>query len=372
VISRQLYQIIRDDLDYEKAIIIKGARQVGKTTLINDVLGQSDDVLWVDGDDPGTRSIWDDITKDRLNILTADYQHIVIDEAQRIANIGLTVKMLVDQKQGKQVFVSGSSSLDLASNMNEPLTGRKWSYDLFPISWNEHKQSQGLANAINTLESLLIYGTYPEILTATKRKAQRLSELASSYLYKDILEHADIRKPAIVGRLLEALAYQIGSEVSYNELANMLRVDHETVQRYIDLLEESYVIYRLKPLSRNPRKEISTSRKIYFYDNGIRNALINNFNILDKRNDVGMLWENFVVTEILKKERYQQTNSELYFWRSKTGSEIDLVIKTGEEYRAFEIKYNPKKKGRFSKIFKEFYHPISTDIINTDNYFEHL
>jgi len=372
VITRQLYQTIRDDLDYEKAIIIKGARQVGKTTLIKNILAQDGDVLWVDGDDPGTRSIWDDITKDRLNILTTDYKHIVIDEAQRIANIGLTVKMLVDQKQGKQVFVSGSSSLDLASNVNEPLTGRKWSYDLFPISWDEHKQSQGLANALSTLESVLIYGMYPEVLTATKRKAQRLTELTSSYLYKDILEHADIRKPAVVSRLLEALAYQIGSEVSYNELANMLRVDHETVQRYIDLLEESYVIYRLPPLSRNPRKEISTSRKIYFYDNGIRNALINNFNILDRRNDVGMLWENFIVTEILKSERYKETNSELYFWRSKTGSEIDLVIKKGQEYRAVEVKYNPKKKGRFSRIFQEFYHPVSMDTINTENYFEHL
>ncbi len=372
MVQRNIQTSIEGLIDFDKAIIIKGARQVGKTTLIKALLAGKSNVLWIDGDDPQDRLLWNNTSKANLKLYIADFDFIVFDEAQRIENIGLTVKMILDLKMKKQVFISGSSSLNLSSSINEALTGRKWTFELFPFSWSEIVGEIKLFPAIQALDVLLIYGSYPEIFLSNKHKIRRLKELSSSYLYKDILEVGQIRKPDLIIKLLKALAFQVGAEVSYNELANMLQVDNQTIKKYIGLLEDSYVIFRIEPHATNKRKEIATSRKIYFYDNGIRNALINNYNPLSERNDIGALWENFIVSEFLKKQAYLEQDGTIKFWRTKSGSEIDLVLDVGPSLSVYEIKYNSKKKGKFSQLFIEQYRPEVMATINRANFFEYL
>lgn len=367
---RVLQQSIKDHLDHKKAILIKGARQVGKTTLVEELL-KGQQILWLDGDDLTLRTTLNGISKQNLLQFIGNAETIVIDEAQRIPEIGIFIKIILDAKLGKQVFVLGSSSLSLNSSLNEPLTGRKWTFELFPLSWEEIAFEESLMNALTRRDELLVFGTYPEVFTSQK-KQKLLKEITQSYLYKDILELADIRKPEIIHRLLQALAYQIGSEVSYNELANLLKIDAATVVRYIDLLEESFVLFRLPPLSTNNRKEITTSRKIYFYDTGVRNAVINNFNPLPLRNDHGQLWENFIIAEYKKKLSYHRPDALMYFWRAKTGAEVDLVIEENKTYEAVEIKYNPAKKLRVAASFTETYLPTSVTLINTENFWNYL
>ena len=371
MIPRTLTSRIEEHLGDRKAIIVKGARQVGKTTLLRDLLANRR-VLWVNGDRTTDRALWDRIDPDRLRFVLEGYDYVVIDEAQRVANIGITTKIIIDEDYRVQPILSGSSSLNLASTLNEPLTGRKWSFELFPISWQELRLYSGNHAALQQLEQRLLLGSYPEVVTAQTQVITRLEEITSSYLYKDILDYGLVRKPELIDQLLRALAYQVGSEVSYNELANMLQVSNETVRRYVQLLEESYVVFRLPPLSTNPRKEISTSRKIYFVDNGIRNALINNFDPLTLRNDRGQLWENYVVSEWHKRLYHEGQRSKLYYWRSRNGAEVDLVEQTGGRYRVFEIKYNPKKKPRFPTTFVERYAPEQTGVINMENFYQYL
>lgn len=368
MIKRIVQQKIAALLGTDKAIILRGARQVGKTTLIRHLLADKTNTLWVDGDDPSDRLLWNNATKANLLQYVKTVDYLVIDEAQRIENIGLAIKMLVDLKTGLQILVTGSSSLSLTSSINEPLTGRKWSFELYPLSWPELVNHEGLVPTLRRLDQLLIMGTYPEIVTAKEMVQLRLQEIATSYLYKDILEYGNIRKPELIVKLLRALAYQVGSEVSYHELAQLLQVDNKTILRYIDLLEDSYVIFRLPPLSTNPRKEISTSRKIYFWDNGIRNAVIDNLTPLAGRDDHGVLWENFIVSEYRKMLGYANRGGKLYFWRSKSASEIDLVLEYAEKYHAYEIKYNPHKTARFTPSFIERYQPETQAVINRENF----
>lgn len=371
MIERTITQNITDHFSDGKAIVIKGARQVGKTTLIKRLL-PSTGVLWINGDRREDRRLWGDVNANRLKFLLEGYSYVVIDEAQRIPNIGVTAKIIIDEAFDVQLILSGSSSLNLASTLNEPLTGRKWSYELYPISWAELCGNVGNYAALQQLEERLLMGSYPEIITAERDTLRRLEEIASSYLYKDILDYGLVRKPELIDKLLRALAYQVGSEVSYNELANMLQIAADTVRRYVQLLEESYVIFRLPPLSTNPRKEISTSRKIYFVDNGIRNAVINNFDPLDLRQDHGLLWENYIVSEFHKRLKHKGDRANMYFWRSKGGAEVDLVLQDGGRYHAFEIKYNPKKNPRFPASFLENYKPQVTTIVNRENFWEVL
>ncbi len=368
MIERLISKHIASHIDFKKAILLKGARQVGKTTLLKELLRDKTSVLWIDGDDPFDRNLWGNMTKDQLQLLIGDFKYLVFDEAQRISNIGLAAKMIVDTQHSKQVFLSGSSSLNLNSSINEPLTGRKWSFELYPLSWQEIVRALGFVPALRRLDEMLITGTYPEIFTTSEHKQKLLRELAGSYLYRDVLEYGGIRKPDLIFQLLQALAYQIGSEVSYHELARMLRVNHETISRYISLLEESYVIFRLIPWSSNLRKEITTTRKIYFYDNGIRNAIINNFSPPGIRSDMGLLWENFVVSEMHKKYAYKDIGARFYFWRSKSGAEIDLVLQTEQDLHAYEIKYRAGKKVRFAPSFLERYQPVSTAVIDRENF----
>lgn len=371
-IKRKIQEQIEKRLDDDKALIILGARQVGKTTLIRQILTNKEDVLWVNGDNPTDRLRWNNIDGTLLRQLLVGYQFLVIDEAQRIENVGISVKMVIDNQLPVKVILSGSSSLNLASSLNEPLTGRKWTYRLFPFSWHEMVSEYRLSSMLDRLQQILILGCYPEIITTEDSKQDRLREIASSYLYKDILEYGDVRKPDLIVKLLRALAYQVSSEVSYQELSRLLGVDIKTIQRYIQLLEDSFVLLRLPALSTNPRKEISTSKKIYFLDNGIRNAVIDNFRPLAERNDIGQLWENFIVSEIYKSRINKGGGDQFYFWRNRAQAEVDLIIRGNGKYEAFEIKYNPRKRGKFPASFIERYTPSQAITINSDNFFNYL
>jgi len=371
-VQRKIFERIAQRLGDPKAIVLQGARQVGKTTLISHLLEGVDNVLWVNGDNPSSRLLWNDMDVVVLTQMTEGYDYLVIDEAQRIENIGLTAKMAVDNRMPVKVILSGSSSLDLASSVNEPLTGRKWSYELFPLSWGELVSAYRLPPMLDRLEERLIYGCYPEVVTQDS-KEERLQEIAASYLYKDILEYGDVRKPDLIIRLLQALAYQVGSEVSYQELSRLLGVDVKTVQRYVQLLEDSYVLLRLSALSTNPRKEISTSQKIYFLDNGIRNAVIDDFNPLRMRNDHGQLWENFVVTELYKQRCNSGRSGQFYFWRSRSQAEVDLVIRSAGQYEAYECKYNPRRaSSKLPDSFVKRYEPSATAVVHTENFYQIL
>jgi predicted AAA+ superfamily ATPase len=370
MISRTLKQHILNRVDYQKAIVILGPRQVGKTTLINEIAASLGDYLYITGDDPEIRLTWQNPSKTFLTNYIGNYKIIVIDEAQRIENIGLSAKMIIDAKKKVQLFISGSSALDLAGKINEPLTGRKWEYRLYPLSWQEIAGTNTFAKTAPLLESFLITGMYPEVVTQTNDAQTILSNLAGSYLYKDILELGGIRKPEILLKLLQALAWQVGSEVSYNELAQTTGADKATVSAYIDLLEKAFVIFKLTPLARNLRNEITGNRKIYFYDNGVRNTIINNFSPIAMRNDIGALWENFIIAERKKLLAYNERYANTYFWRNTNQAEIDYIEELNGQFSAFELKWNPKNKVRFPKTFVEAYQPVFTNVVHRDNYWE--
>jgi predicted AAA+ superfamily ATPase len=372
MIKRILFEAIKAKIDYKKAIILLGPRQVGKTFLIQKITEEMKmPFLMVNGDNPADRLLWTNPDFQLIQSLIAPFPLIVFDEAQRIENIGLTTKMIVDAQLGKQVIITGSSALGLGDTIQEPLTGRKWEFTMFPVAWSELKDTNTLAKSLPMLEQLLVYGSYPDIIMQDE-KEELLSALSGSYLYKDILELGGIRKPEVLVRLLQALAWQVGNEVSYNELSKTVGIDKETIVSYINLLEKSFVIYRLNPLSRNVRKEISTSRKIYFYDNGIRNAIINNFKPISQRNDVGALWENYFITERIKLNAYQKLSNKSYFWRSKSHAEIDYVEEGTEGFIAYEVKWNEKKNAKFNTSFTNSYQPKDMIIINRSNFWNYL
>lgn len=370
MITRTITQNLIADCDNKKAIVVIGPRQVGKTTLIQKIV-EGKKTLFLNGDDPQTRLQLATANSQFLLQLVTDYDTIVIDEAQRIENVGVVVKMLIDVKLNKQFILTGSSSLDLGNKINEPLTGRKWEHQLFPLSWSEIKNHYSFANAYARLEEFLIYGMYPEVVTEAN-KQKRLLQLSGSYLYQDILELVNIKKPDLLMKLLNALALQLGGEVSYNELAKILGVDRMTVINYIDLLEKVYVIFRLHPFSTNQRNEITAKPKIYFYDNGIRNAIIGQFNPLQSRQDVGALFENFFISEKMKQLNYKGFYGKTHYWRNMQQAEIDFIEINEGEILAYEIKYNPNKKVNFTKSFTEKYHPKETLVVNKDNFWEYL
>lgn len=370
MITRTITQNLVADCDNKKAIVVIGPRQVGKTTLIQKIV-EGKKTLFLNGDDPQTRLQLATANFQFLLQLVTDYDTIVIDEAQRIENVGVVVKMLIDAKLNKQFILTGSSSLDLGNKINEPLTGRKWEHQLFPLSWSEIKNHYSFANAYARLEEFLIYGMYPEVVTEAN-KQKRLLQLSGSYLYQDILELVNIKKPDLLMKLLNALALQLGGEVSYNELAKILGVDRMTVINYIDLLEKVYVIFRLHPFSTNQRNEVTAKPKIYFYDNGIRNAIIGQFNPLQSRQDVGALFENFFISEKMKQLNYKGFYGKTHYWRNMQQAEIDFIEINEGEILAYEIKYNPNKKVNFTKSFTEKYHPKETLVVNKDNFWEYL
>lgn len=340
--SRIIENKIRQKIGNGKAIVIVGARQVGKTTLIKSLL-QSEDYLFLDADDPTTRSLLSSPNTEQIRTLLGNYKTVFLDEAQRISGIGLTLKIITDQFKDIQLFVSGSSSFDLGNALNEPLTGRKWEYELFPIAWEEYENNIGFLKSEQQLENRLLYGFYPEVLNNQGNEKEVLKNLVNSYLYRDILSFSEIRHPEVLEKLLQALALQVGSEVSYNELAQTIGVNKITVQNYIEILEKGYIVFRLRSFSRNVRNEIKQNRKIYFYDNGIRNMIIGNFDPLDLRQDKGALWENFLISERLKLNNYKDTFARMYFWRTTQQQEIDFVEDKNGKISGYEFKWNNKK-----------------------------
>jgi uncharacterized protein len=373
MIPRLLESVIKQRIDYSKAIVVLGPRQVGKTTLLNKIAAElSPACLYLNGDDPAVRLAWNNPTQAFVQNYIGKAKIIFVDEAQRIENFGQSAKMIIDAKQGIQLFISGSSSLDISSKINEPLTGRKWEYGLYPLSWREIKDHFSFSAAILRLEDLLVTGMYPEVITHPENAKETLINLAGSYLYKDILELAGIRRPEILVKLLQALAWQVGQEVSYNELAQTIGADKATVANYLDLLEKAFVVFRLFPFARNLRKEIATSRKIFFYDNGVRNTILNNFASLSERNDVGALWENFLISERKKQLAYNGFYGNSYFWRTVAQSEIDYVEERDGKISIYEFKWSPKAKVRFPGAFLAGYNPITSKVIHRDNFDEWL
>lgn len=370
MIERDLYKVVNNRISDKKAIIIVGARQVGKTTFVENIL-KDKDYLLIDCDDPTTKEQIENANTETLRRIIGNKTIVFFDEAQRVKNIGLTFKIIIDRIKNVKIFVSGSSSLDLLDSINEPLTGRKWEFSLFSMSWNELTNHYGHLTMLQQLETRLIYGSYPDVVTSVGDEEEVLKQLSSSYLYKDILKLNGIRKPEILEKLLQALAFQVGNEVSYNELSNILQIDKKTIESYIRLLEKSYIIFKLNPFSRNLRNEISKKRKIYFYDNGIRNAIISNFNSLSFRQDTGVLWENFLVSERIKYLHYHRISVNIYFWRTKQKQEIDFIEERGGKIYAYEFKFNPRKKPKIPNVFEKQYNPVFS-IINKDNFFEFL
>lgn len=369
MINRQLYVNIAEKLHDKKAIIVMGSRQVGKTTLLRSLEKEIDKpCLWWNGDEPDIRNILTNSTSSQLKSLIGDANLLIIDEAQRIENIGISLKLIVDSIPNLKVIATGSSSFDLANKINEPLTGRKWEFMLYPISVQELISHHGLIEEKRLLDQRLIYGFYPDVITQKGQQRDILLELTNSLLYKDIFTLENIKKPTNFERLVQALAFQIGQEVSINELSQISGLDFHTVERYISLLEKSYVIFQLSPFSRNLRNEIKKSRKIYFFDNGVRNSVIKQFSTLELRNDVGALWENFLMAERQKVLEYNRIATNRFFWRNHAQQEIDYIEERNGEIHAFEFKWNPKAKARFSKSFTNAYNPTSTSVIHRENY----
>ncbi len=369
MIERTLYQKIRERLGDAKAIILYGPRQAGKTTLLNQIANEiNDDILWWNGDEPDIRSELTHATSDWLRKQIGNRKFLIIDEAQRIENIGLIIKLIVDQLPGVKVIASGSSSFDLSNRINEPLTGRKWEFLLYPLSVEEMINHTGKREEKRLLSNRLLYGLYPDIVNHPGEERTLLKELAGSYLYKDILTWENIQKPAKLEKLLQALAFQIGSQISVNELSQTTGLDNHTVERYINLLEKAYIIFQLQPFSRNLRNEIKKSRKIYFYDNGIRNAVINQFGPISLRQDKGQLWENFLMCERKKMTDYHQRHVNRYFWRNHAQQEIDYIEERDGFVDAYEFKWNPKSRIFFSKSFINAYQPRITEGIHQENY----
>jgi predicted AAA+ superfamily ATPase len=367
MIKRIIEETIKSRLNSGKAIRLLGPRQTGKTTLLEKIAGELGNYLFLNCDDLFVRDQLENANTETLKQIIGKYETVFIDEAQRVKNIGLILKIIVDRIKNVRLLVSGSSALELANEINEPLTGRKWEYMLVPISWAEMINNTDFLSSQQQLQQRLIIGMYPEIINNPGDEEEILKQLTSSYLYKDLLSLKEIRKPEILPKLLKALALQIGGEVSYSELANILNINKETVSSYIDLLEKSFIIFKLDAFSRNLRNEIARNKKIYFYDNGIRNALISNFNPLNTRQDSGALWENFLMSERKKFLHYNKISVNSYFWRTKNQQEIDYVEERGGKIYAFEFKYGTNTKAKIPKLFIETYKP-ETKIVTTENF----
>jgi len=368
MIKRILADVLKNAAGQKKIIALIGARQVGKTTLLTEFLKEGRNALSLNCDDFDDRFALEDRSTTELRNLLDGHDIIFIDEAQRVKNIGLALKKIADLKLGAKIFVTGSSSLELADTINEPATGRILEYNLFPFSLAEAASATSLREEKRLLESRMIFGLYPDVVNAPSFARQTLMNLTNNYLYKDILNFGGVKKPDMLQKLVRALAFQVGSAVNYNELGGLLGLDKETVENYIGLLEKCCIVFRLNSFSRNMRNEIKKGKKVYFYDNGIRNAVINNFSPLEARNDIGALWENLMVVERLKWNAYSENFASLYFWRTQSQQEIDLIEEKDGNLSAFEFKYNANKKAALPDSFKRHYGDVLLTLVNRDNF----
>lgn len=369
MIKRNIEDLLRNRKDDNKAILLFGARQTGKTTLLKKLYQGKDNVLWLNGDNNDTHELLGDMSASRYKILFAPYNTIIIDEAQYIKDIGRIIKIFTDELPEIKIFATGSSAFDLSNKTSEPLTGRKWEFYLFPLSFSEMCNHHGFLEEYRLLEYRLLYGYYPEVVNSAGNEKQILKSITDSYLYKDLLTWSNIKHSDMLIKLLQMLALQVGSEVSYNNLSKSLGIDRGTVERYIDLLEKSYVVFKLSSFSRNYRNELKKSKKIYFADNGIRNALIANFSPLSLRNDVGALWENFLISERRKKLSYDNIWANTYFWRTTSQIEIDYVEEQDGKLNAFEFKWNADKGKNISipSSFSESYPEHTFQVVTPKN-----
>ena len=371
MINRIIIQRIKEVLFKGKTIMLFGPRQSGKTTLLEMLTGDiREKVLLLDCDEPDIRKELTDVTSTQLMHRFGDARVVMIDEAQRIKNIGITLKLIHDKIKGVQLIVTGSSSLELTGETSEALTGRKYEFLLLPLSTAEMIGHTDETTEKRLLEQRLLYGLYPGVVNEPGKERKILTNLTGSYLYKDIFTFQDIRKPEIIESLLEALALQAGNEVSYHELAITLGIDQLTVRRYIDLLEKAFVVFRLRSFSRNVRNEIRKSRKIYFYDNGVRNALISNFSQINLRTDKGSLWENFLVSERLKLLNNLQIDAKRYFWRTAQQQEVDYIEERDGQLSAYEFKWTEKKMNKLPSTFLKAYPDALTSFVNSSNYLD--
>lgn len=366
MIIRHITGSITGKLKDKKAVIIFGPRQSGKSTLLQNLAGHfSKPVLWWNGDDADTRTMLSNATSTAVRALVGKAATVVIDEAQRIENIGLCIKLIVDNMPSVKVVATGSSAFELGNRINEPLTGRKWEYQLYPFSYGEMVDHHGQQEEKRLLNHRLVYGYYPEVVLNPGEEEERLKELVNSYLYKDILTWERIQKPDKMERLVQALAFQVGNEVSYAELGQLAGLNNETAEKYINLLEKAFIVFRLGSLSRNLRNELKKSRKIYFYDNGIRNAVINQFNPVGLRQDMGALWENFMISECTKFLAYHRISCNRYFWRTHAQQEIDYIEERNGVMSAYEFKWG-KGKGKIPKTFLDAYPGAKASIVTRE------
>ena len=372
MIGRLIKDSILADYRRKKVIVLLGARQVGKTTLLSALWNGAEKVLSLNRDDYDDAMLLEGKTSTELKYLLSPYELVFIDEVQRVKNIGLTLKIIADLKLNTQVVVTGSSSLSLADEINEPATGRLIEYNLFPFSLPELANSTSEREEQRLLENRMIYGLYPEVVTEPGDAKRTLVTLTNNYLYKDLFVYKGIKKPEIIQKLVRALALQLGSEVSYNELSNLLGVDKSTVENYINLLEKCFVVFRLDSFSRNLRNEIKKGKKIYFYDNGVRNAVLSNFAPLELRNDVGALWENLMVSERVKRNSYSGNFAQLFFWRTHEQHEIDLIEEQDGILHTFEFKWNGKARSSQPKAFVNSYPNSTYEVITPENYWSFL
>ncbi len=373
IIKRFLRDIIVERLFKGKIIIVLGARQVGKTTLIAHILSDSDySYLELNGDEADVRDLLADTTSTRLRAIVGRNKIVFIDEAQRISNIGLSLKLFADKLSDVQVIATGSSSFELAAKINEPLTGRKYQFQLFAPSYLEMVAHHGLLEENRLLEHRLVYGYYPEIITHPGEEQELLQLLSDSFLYKDLLLLEDVIKPILFEKLLKALALQLGSEVSFNELSRLTGANNQTVEKYITLLEKAFVIFRLPAFSRNVRNEIRKGKKFYFYDNGIRNAIIKNFQLPPQRTDMGPLWENFLISERMKSLSHYNLDVDRYFWRTIQQQEIDYIEETAHSLTAWEFKWNSRAKTKIPKTFTRAYPHAKSNVVTPENFMDFL
>ena len=368
MIKRFLENQIVENFPLKKAVIIYGARQVGKTTISNHLIkGIKNQTIVFNGDEPDVRTLFENAGTVKLQNMIGSHKFVVIDEAQKITEIGNIIKLITDNIP-VQLIVTGSSSFDIANYTKEAMTGRKLEYTLYPFCFAELVDDKGLLNEKRMLNHHLIFGSYPDVVKHTDKAKILLKSLASSYLYRDVLSLESIKKPDLVDKLIKALALQIGSEVSYFELSRLLGVDKATIEKYIDVLEKSFIIFRLNSFSRNVRNELKKSKKIYFWDNGIRNAVIGNFTDVEMRTDVGQLWENYLISERLKINSYSDKDTFSYFWRTTQQQEIDYVEVENNNIYAYEFKWNTLKKASIPLTFTNAYQPKEKLIISPDNY----
>jgi len=360
---------ITSKLDRHRAIVLYGPRQSGKTTLLKMVTSQLEgDYLWLNGDENADAALLSDNSRERLKRLIGKNKYLIVDEAQEINEIGKKIKVIIDSLPDVCPILSGSSAFELVNKLNEPLTGRKFEIFLYPMAFSEMSAHHGLRKEIQQLESRLIFGSYPEIIMNPGQEKDLLTELTSSYLYKDVFKYGNIRKPKELEKIVTLLAWQVGSEVNTSEIAGEAGTSSHTVDRYIDLLQKAFILFELPAFSRNLRNEIKKNKKIYFFDNGIRNALIGNLGLLANRNDVGSLWENYLVSEKHKLNAFLDFHGYKYFWRTRQQQEIDYLEEADGKISAFEFKWNPRKVATFSRTFTRNYSVHSTTVVNPDNY----